>query len=55
MFQSMKSIIRSNNLSLQYQRFAPSGCKDIEIRNWCLGKIQFHWFGFHVSNKLENE
>ena len=30
MCQTMNSV-RSNNLSLKYQRFTPSGCKDIGI------------------------
>ena len=33
MFQSVNSVIL-NNLSLKYQRFKPSGCKDIEIRKF---------------------
>ena len=32
MFQTVNSV-RSNNLSLKYQRFTPSGFKDIRIRN----------------------
>ena len=33
---------RSNNDSLKYQRFTPSGCKDIEIvESECVAKILF--------------
>ena len=32
MFQTMKAV-RSNNVSLKYQRFTSSGCKDIRIPN----------------------
>ena len=31
----MKSVI-SNNLSLKYQRFKPSGCKDLGLENLIL-------------------
>ena len=30
-FQTM-NVVRSNNISLKYQRFIPSGCRDIGIR-----------------------
>ena len=34
--------VRSNNLSLKYQRFATSGCKDIRIRKFeFVAKTQF--------------
>jgi len=40
-FQTMYSVI-SNNLSLKYQRFKPSGCRDIEIRKFkFVTKTQF--------------
>ena len=26
--------VRQNNINLKYQRFTPSGCKDIEIRKF---------------------
>ena len=32
-FQTMNSV-RSNNLSLKYQRFTPSSCRDIVIRKF---------------------
>ena len=32
-FQTMNSV-RSNNLSLKYHKFTPSGCKDIGTRNF---------------------
>ena len=33
---------QTNNLSLKYQRFAPSGCKDIGIRRFeFVAKTQF--------------
>ena len=38
--------VRSNNLSLKYQRVTPSGCKDIGIRKFeFVVKTQFHWQG----------
>ena len=42
-FQTINSV-RSNSLSLKYQRFTPSGCKDIEVRK-CdfVAKTQFLW------------
>ena len=40
-FQTMNSV-RSNNVSLKYQRPTPSGCKDIWIRKFeCVAKTQF--------------
>ena len=34
--------VRSNNLSMKYQRFTPPGCKGIEIRKFeCVAKTQF--------------
>ena len=34
--------IRLNNLSLKYQRFTPSGCRDIDIRKFeFVAKTQF--------------
>ena len=34
--------VRSNNLSLKYQRFIPTGCRDIEIRKFVVvAKTQF--------------
>ena len=34
--------VRSNNVSLKYQRPTPSGCKDIWIRKFeCVAKTQF--------------
>ena len=39
----MISVI-SNSLSLKYQKFTESGCKDIEIRNFeFVTKAQFLW------------
>ena len=40
-FQTMNHV-RPNNLSLKYHRFAPSGCKDIQIRKFeFVAKTQF--------------
>jgi len=40
-FQTMNSV-KSNSLNLKYRRFAPSGCKDIEIRKLgFVAKTQF--------------
>ena len=40
-FQTNNSV-RSNNLSLKYQRFIPTGCRDIEIRKFeVVAKTQF--------------
>jgi len=37
----------SNNLSLKYQSFKPSDCKDIEIRNFqFVEKTLFLWFDY---------
>ena len=32
-FQTMNSL-KLNNLSMKYQRFTPTGCKDIEMRKF---------------------
>ena len=42
-FQTISSV-RSNSLSLKYQRFKPSGCKDEGVRK-CefVAKTQFLW------------
>ena len=38
--------VRSNNLSLKYQRVTPSGCKDIGIRKFeFVVKTQIYWQG----------
>ena len=40
-FQTINSV-RSNNLSLKYQRFISTGCRDIEIRKFeVVAKAQF--------------
>ena len=48
--------VRSNNLSLKYKRFTPSGCKVIEIRNLSLWqRLNFftcHGEGFVSRGKL---
>ena len=44
-FQTMKSV-RSNNLSLKYQTFTPSGCKDIRIRVCVKTKSLFLCFAY---------
>ena len=45
-FQTINSV-KSNSLSLKYQRFTPSGCKDIRVRK-CefVAKTQFLWLTF---------
>ena len=51
-FQTMKSV-RSNNLSLKYQRFTPFGCEDIGIRkSEFVAKTQF-LFNCNARQKLE--
>ena len=43
----------SNNLSLKYQRFTPSGCKDIGIKKFeFVAKTQFLSFNCYFSIKL---
>ena len=49
-FQTMNSV-RSNCLSLKYQRFVPSGCKDIGIRNF----IKALEKGIHLIKKQDFE
>ena len=41
-FQAINSV-RSNNLSLKYQRCPLSGCRDKEIRKWNLHRFMFFW------------
>ena len=51
-FQTVNSV-RSNNLSLKYQRFKPSDCEHIEIRKFELvAKTQFLCFKA-LSSKIE--
>ena len=41
------NFVSSNNLSLKYQRFTPSCCKDIQIRKFeFAAKTQFLWGKF---------
>ena len=43
-FQTINSV-RSNNLSLKYQRFRPPGCRDIGFRNFeFVAKLNFFRF-----------
>jgi len=42
--------VRSNNLSLKYERVKPTGCRDIEIRKFeVVAKTQFLWDEFSVE------
>ena len=54
-FQTVNSV-RSNGLSLKYQRFASSGCNDIGFRKYeFAAKTQFlyvHSFHFETSKTL---
>ena len=46
--------VRSNNLSLKYQRVEPTGCRDIEIRNFeVVEKTQFLWLKKHNLSLYE--
>ena len=53
--------VKSNNISLKYQRFTPSGCKDIRIRKFkFVAKTQFLWENINfvppeVKSKLHTE
>ena len=50
--------VRSNNLSLKYQRFTPQGCKDIGIRKFewqrliplCIDLCSFIEFEIFLKN-----
>ena len=44
--------VKSINLSLKYQSFTPSECKDIWIRKFVFG-TKTHFFGSFVIYKIE--
>ena len=48
-FQTFNSV-KSKNLSLKYQRFIPTGCRDLEIRKFeVVAKTQFLYVTFLVQ------
>ena len=45
--------VRPNNLSLKYQRFVPSGCKDIELENLSLCQsVKIMGYIFYLTFKI---
>ena len=54
-FQTMNSV-RSNYLSLKYQSYTPSGCKDIGIRKFeSVAKTQFLYYMVNFSQVTFNK